>query len=92
MPNVLLEALAAGLPVVSTRVEGVAELLGPLADEQAVEFGDGDAFLDRARRLVEDRRSGNGVGERNRQRVAACFSRQAMLQAYEALYRSLVAP
>lgn len=92
MPNVLLEAMAAGLPVVSTRVEGVEELLGPLADEQAVEFGDGDAFLDRARRLVEDRRAGNGVGERNRQRVAECFSRQAMLQAYEALYRSLVAP
>ena len=92
MPNVLLEAMAAGLPIVSTRAHGVDELLGPLAEEQAVAFGDSQGFLDRAARLVHDRRSGNRVGQANRQRVAACFSRQAMLQAYEALYRSLLAP
>jgi len=92
MPNVLLEAMAAGLPVVSTRAEGVEELLGPLADEQCAPFGDTEAFLERVRRLIENRQAAVEAGHRNRERVAQYFSRQAMMQAYEELYTSLVTP
>jgi glycosyltransferase involved in cell wall biosynthesis len=35
MPNVLLEAMAEGLPVVTNRVEGVAELLGEQLESQS---------------------------------------------------------
>jgi glycosyltransferase involved in cell wall biosynthesis len=92
MPNVLLEAMAAGLPIVSTRAQGVEELLGPLADEQCVDFGDTEAFLDRMRRLAENRQAAVETGRRNRERVAQYFSRAAMLQAYEGVYTSLVTP
>ena len=34
MPNVLLEAMACGRPVVCSAAEGVAEVLGPLAEPQ----------------------------------------------------------
>lgn len=92
MPNVLLEAMAAGLPIVTTRVEGVEELLGPLADEQSVTFGDEAAFLDRLRRLAEDRQMAAGLGRQNRERVEQHFSWRAMLRAYEELYTSLATP
>ena len=92
MPNVLLEAMAAALPVVSTRVQGVEELLGPLAEEQSVAFGDADAFLDRLRRLAGNRQFAAGLGRQNRERVERQFSRQAMLRAYEELYASLATP
>ena len=91
MPNVLLEGMAAGLPVVSTRAQGVEELLGPLAEEQSAGFGDAEAFLARVRRLAGDRQAAVEAGRRNRERVAQFFSRQAMLRAYEELYASLVA-
>ena len=39
MPNVVLEAMAAGLPVVATDVEGVRELLGPAATAQVCAAG-----------------------------------------------------
>ena len=92
MPNVLLEGMAAGLPIVSTRAHGVEELLGPLADEQCADFGDAEAFLSRLRRLAENRQAAAELGRKNRERVERFFSRQAMLQAYEQVYASLVTP
>jgi starch synthase (maltosyl-transferring) len=92
MPNALLEGMAAGLPVVSTRAQGVEELLGPLADEQCADFGDAEAFLQRLRRLAENRQAAAELGRKNRERVERHFSKQAMLQAYEDVYASLVTP
>jgi len=92
MPNVLLEAMAAELPVVSTRVQGVEEVLGPLAEEQSAAFGDTDGFLDRLRRLAGNRQLAAGLGRQNRERVERHFSRQVMLRAYEDLYASLATP
>jgi glycosyltransferase involved in cell wall biosynthesis len=92
MPNVLLEGMAAGLPLVSTRAQGVEELLGPLADQQCADFGDAEAFLNRLRQLAEDRQAAAELGRKNRERVERFFSRQAMIQAYEQVYTSLVTP
>lgn len=92
MPNVLLEGMAAGLPVLSTRAHGVEELLGPLADRQCADFGDVEMFLERLRRLAADRANSVELGRQNRERVERCFSRRAMLQAYEQLYASLATP
>jgi len=89
MPNVLLEGMAAGLPVLSTRAHGVEELLGPLGDRQTADFGDGEAYLARLIRLASDRKESVELGRRNRARVEQFFSRRAMLQAYEQLYASL---
>ena len=38
MPNVVLEAMAAGKPVIASRAEGVLELLGDAADQQTADL------------------------------------------------------
>ncbi len=92
MPNVLLEAMAVGLPIVSTRAHGVEELLGTVADPQSVAFGDVEGFLCRVWQVAANREFGSELGRQNRERVQRQFSRQAMLRAYEDLYASLVTP
>ena len=83
--------MAAGLPVVVTDVEGVRELLGPLADGQVVPLGDIQAFADRIIRLVRGPRAAAEIGAANRRRVAESFTLEAMVEAYQSLWRSLLA-
>ncbi|MBX3413554.1 MAG: glycosyltransferase [Pirellulales bacterium] len=87
MPNVVLEAMAAGLPVVATRVEGVAEALGPLAAAQTFDPGDAEGLVFRAFALVGPAAEGVRLGGENQRRVAEHFSVDAMVAAYAAFYR-----
>ena len=89
MPNVLLEAMAAGLPVVATQVSGVEELLGPNDSQQTASVGDGDAFSERVITIASDQNLSASLGEKNRQRVEEHFSLQNMVSAFESLYRKL---
>jgi starch synthase (maltosyl-transferring) len=89
MPNVLLEAMALGLPVASTRVHGVEELLGDLTAAQTAEPGDDVGFLAKVCQLVESPDLAHQIGTRNRERVAEHFSLTSMIRAYEHLYGSL---
>jgi len=90
MPNAVLEAMATGLPVVSTRAAGVVELLGPLWELQTVEVGDASGFADRVLDFAEDPRRAEETGRQNRERVCDHFSLGAMVAAYERLYESLL--
>ncbi|MDZ7618786.1 MAG: glycosyltransferase [Patescibacteria group bacterium] len=89
MPNVVLEAMATGLPVVASEVEGVSELLGPLAGEQTVPFGDESALARRLTAILADAAHARALGVANRQRVEQCFSLERTCRAYEQLWDSL---
>ncbi len=91
MPNAVLEAMAAGLPVVVTDVEGVRDILGPTAGGQVIPLGDVQAFADRIICLVRDPQAAAAIGEANRRRVAESFTLEAMVEAYQSLWRSLLA-
>ncbi len=90
MPNVVLEAMAIGLPIVATRAEGVAELLGAAAEEQACAADDVDGFRERVVRLIADQPFSRQMIGQNRTRAEQRFSLTAMIQAYERLYESLL--
>lgn len=53
-PNVVLEALASGRPVVATAVGGTPELLGPFRARMLVEGFDPEALAERLRDVVAD--------------------------------------
>ena len=89
MPNALLEAMAAGLPVVATDVEGVRELLGAAAGEQVVAPADWRSLSQRIVELAGDRERASQLGRANQLR-AADFSWPAMVAAYESLFSSFV--
>src|SRR5262249_25160469 len=91
MPNTVLEAMAAGRPVVATNVGGCPELVVEGETGHLAPFGD-SAFL--ARRMVEllsrpDR--GRALGEAGRRRARSEFSVQAVVARSQALYLRLAA-
>ncbi|MCG5509918.1 glycosyltransferase family 4 protein [Ectothiorhodospira lacustris] len=86
----LLQAAAAGVPLVGTRVGGVPEIIGD--DEAGVLVPPGDApALSRAViDLLGDRSALRRLGEAGRRRVAARFSVEAMVAGNLAVYQGLV--
>lgn len=92
MPNALLEAMAVGLPVVATRVEGVDELLGPAAPAQTVRFGDRQCFVNRVLEILENPSRAKSLGDENRRRVLSRFTLPQMIRSYENLYETLSRP
>ena len=92
MPNVLLEAMASGLPVVATDVEGVAELLGPVSDAQIAALGSASAFVDKVAAIAQDPHKSAELGHQNHRTVEQRFTLRGMIERYERLYESLIAP
>lgn len=85
LPNALMEAMAAGLPVVATGVGGVGELVRDGIDGWVVPPRDPQAL---AAALVEVARSAERPerGRRGRDSVLRRFSMEAMVTATEAAY------
>ncbi len=85
MPLSVLEAMAAGLPVVATDVGDVRAVLAP---EQApyVVGREAAALADAARMLLADAALRARLGAANRARVAEVFDQAAMVRAWEAVF------
>ena len=86
MPNVILEAMIEGLPVVTTRVEGVAELLGSQMEQQSVAKEDWTALFALAVTLANAPPLRIEIGRANRERVESQFALDKQLKRYESLY------
>lgn len=101
-PLTLIEAMANGLPVMSTAVGGVVDLLGepegeaePASQYQvcrrgiSVRPGDAVAFAAGLDRLVTDADLRRELGARAREFVVGNYSRERLLDDIRALYRGL---
>lgn len=93
MPNVILEAMAAGKPVICSLVHGSEELLGDESTErcrrQGFAPGDGAAMTRLADTLFEAPDLCRRLGTENQRHVETEFSIDSMIDRYEALYQSL---
>jgi sugar transferase (PEP-CTERM/EpsH1 system associated) len=87
--NTILEAMAAGLPVVATRVGGNPELVVPGITGELVPPGDPETLCAALNRYVSDATLRQRHGEAARRRVVETFGIDAMVSRYAALYDSL---
>ncbi|MFK8112912.1 MAG: glycosyltransferase [Rubripirellula sp.] len=90
MPNVVLEAMAAGRPVVCSRVEGSRELLKHAWESQTFPSGDDQAMKNLAEQVLSDEIQADELGCDNQSRVRIDFSIAAMVDAYRSHYRTLL--
>jgi glycosyltransferase involved in cell wall biosynthesis len=91
MPYIVLEAIAAGMPIVATRVGGIPEIFGA-SSGRLVAPGDSDALA----AAMAEMRAAPGVARaqaaRLRDEVRPQFSVEAMAAAILRVYRQVLAP
>ena len=89
-PVSAIEALAAGRPVVATRVGGVPDVVRDGEDGFLVEAGDVDALAERLARLASDPELRERLGAAGRARVVPRYSVERLVDDVDRLYRSLL--
>ena len=86
-PNVLLEAMASGLPVVASRVGGVPDIVRPGETGLLFEPGDLEGFASALAGLLKDRDRRSKMGRQARAFVEENHSLRRLPSALEQLYR-----
>jgi len=86
-PNAVLEAMAAGLPVIASGVGGVLELIRDGDTGLIVPPGDSDALSRSIVGLMSDSARACALGGRARAAVISTYSFDRMTAAFEQLYR-----
>jgi glycosyltransferase involved in cell wall biosynthesis len=92
LPNVALEALAAGVPVVATDVGGTPEVVEDGHCGRLVPAGDVKSLAEAVRFMLLDDRRRLKMGAVGPDRVDALFSFERQARCYEQLFESLVRP
>lgn len=87
--NVVLEAMACGLPVLSTRIGGTPMLVGEAGAPFLHEPGDAEALASLIQRIADAPVLRRALGAAMRARIEAHFDIRVVAQTYAAAYRLL---
>ncbi len=89
-PNVLLEAMASGLPVCATAVGGIPAMITP-RNGLLSPAGDSQALADNMLQILGDRELVRSMSLNNRAKAVSDYSFDAMVSAHEAVFEKLCA-
>ena len=89
LPNVVLEAMAAGVPVVATAVGGTPEVVEEGVTGYLVAAGDSEALAGRIQDLLGSEARRREMGKRGQVRVREHFTFDAQAHAYRQLFDEL---
>jgi glycosyltransferase involved in cell wall biosynthesis len=90
MPNALLEAMAAGLPVVATNVEGSREVIVSERSGLLVAPANSEELAKAMLRVLNDSALARELVRNSQSDVINRFTNYAMVGAYERLYHELI--
>jgi len=88
LPNVVMEAMAAGRPVVATDLGGCRELIVDGVTGLLVPVGDPGALAERMIQVLSLPDRGRSLGAAGSERIGSEFSIAAMVERFEALFLS----
>jgi len=91
LPNSVIEAMAAGLPVVATKVGGIPELIQQGRNGLLVAPGNKSALVESITALLSNPFLSRRLGEAARIRIKTGFSFEKMFQETVSLYRTVLA-
>ncbi|MFQ5628468.1 MAG: glycosyltransferase [bacterium] len=91
LPNVVLEAMACGKPVIATAVGGTPEAVLNGENGMIVPSRDIDSLAAALKEIVEQRNKIAVYGKNSRRRAEQAFSLGKQISSFEALYREMFA-
>jgi glycosyltransferase involved in cell wall biosynthesis len=90
LSNSLMEAMAAGVPVVASNIPPNRELIAHGDEGFLVDVGDGLGFAQYTLKLLGELELARSLGQQGRSRIAKHFSVQKMIDAHVTLYREIL--
>ena len=90
IPLTVIEAMAAGLPVVATKVGGLSEVVEEGRTGRLALAGDDSALAESILQLMQDPSLRQQMGRRGQERAQAMFSERTMHADYLHLYREML--
>lgn len=93
LPNALLEAQAAGMPIVAFQADGIDDVVHDGSDGYIVQFGNVEIFIQRLAQLIENLPLRQQFGENARYNATQRFSLDRIAQRYvQEVYRLNTGP
>jgi len=89
MSNVILEAMACGLPVVATRTGAAADIIQDSLNGMLVDAGSVEQICDAVTKIGSDEAYAQSLGSNARKTVEDSFSIESTVRRYRELYREL---
>lgn len=89
MSNSILEALASGLPIITTAVEGNADLVTPGHNGFLVDYGDTTGLAKAIITLIQEPKLRRKMGINSREMAEAKFSMSALFDDYQRIYTQI---
>lgn len=89
-PNVVLESMACGVPVVATSVGGIPEAIDDRKTGFLVASMDHEALAEKILELLSNVELAEAMGRNGIKKVKECFTIEKMVRAHEKLYKDLL--